>query len=150
MNRDDNVRTRLHGARGLPILGHARRASRWCKVIFTCGIGLAVATSFLGCGKADHTTTTATAPTTTTAPAANTVSVSMHDMKFSPGTVEVKQGGTVQWTNDDLVPHTATSPSFNSGTLSSGQTWKHTFTDAGTYPYICKLHPRMTGTVVVK
>ena len=30
--------------------------------------------------------------------------------------------------NDDLVSHTATSGAFDTGTIASGKTWRHTFT----------------------
>ena len=42
-----------------------------------------------------------------------------------------------------------TGKDFNSGTISVGATFQHTFAKAGTYPYSCKYHPRMKGTVVV-
>jgi plastocyanin len=37
-----------------------------------------------------------------------------------------------------------------SGTLSSGQTFSHTFDSQGLYNYFCALHPSMTGSVVVE
>jgi plastocyanin len=65
-------------------------------------------------------------------------------------TIEVKQGDVVEWKNDDLVPHTATSTSFDSGTIASGESWRHTFTNAGTFSYACTFHPAMKGVVNVK
>ncbi|HEU0144113.1 MAG TPA: plastocyanin/azurin family copper-binding protein, partial [Nitrososphaera sp.] len=80
---------------------------------------------------------------------------------FQPNTVQVQVGDTVTWTNDDSQPHTVTSgingqpdgrfdssPNFNP-LLASGQTFEHTFTEAGEYPYFCLLHPNMVGTVSV-
>jgi plastocyanin len=64
--------------------------------------------------------------------------------------LEVKKGDVVEWKNDDLIPHTATSPEFDSGALKSGQSWRHTFTKAGDFPYICTFHPQMKGVVIVK
>ncbi len=74
---------------------------------------------------------------------------------YLPATITVVLGvnSTVVWTNDDSVFHTvtATDGSFNSGTIFSGQTWSHTFTQPGTYSYyFCQYHPWMKGTVVVK
>ncbi len=74
---------------------------------------------------------------------------------YSPVTITVVIGvnNTVVWRNDDSVFHTvtATDRSFNSGTIYSGQTWSHTFTQTGTYGYyFCQYHPWMKGTVIVK
>jgi plastocyanin/outer membrane murein-binding lipoprotein Lpp len=68
-------------------------------------------------------------------------------------TVVVGVNNTVIWTNSDSVFHTvtATDGSFNSGTIFSGQSWSHTFTQRGTYSYyFCQYHPWMKGTVIVK
>ena len=82
------------------------------------------------------------------APAA--AQVSMRNLQFSPVTIEVKKGDVVEWKNDDLVPHTATSAAFDSGTIISGKSWRHTFTNAGKFSYICTFHPAMKGVMNVK
>ncbi len=53
-------------------------------------------------------------------------------------------------------PHTITSTiwpsgasSFDSGNMNWNATYKHTFTVADTYQYVCSYHPWMHGTVVV-
>jgi plastocyanin len=74
---------------------------------------------------------------------------------YSPATVRVVVGvnNSVVWTNNDTIFHTVTAidGSFNSGTIFSGQTWSHTFTQPGTYSYyFCQYHPWMKGTVIVK
>jgi plastocyanin len=76
--------------------------------------------------------------------------VAMKNMKFSPPAIEIKKGGTVEWTNEDITPHTATSPQFDSGSLASDKSWKHTFNEAGRFPYGCTFHPEMKGVVIVK
>lgn len=76
--------------------------------------------------------------------------VAMKNMKFFPATIEIKKGATVEWTNDDMTPHTATSAQFDSGSLASDKSWKHTFTEAGSFPYGCTFHPDMKGVLVVK
>ena len=78
------------------------------------------------------------------------VKVSMRNMQFSPKTLRVKKGTVVEWKNDDLVPHTATSSSFDSGSLGPGKSWRHMFTEAGQVRYVCTFHPTMTGVVIVK
>jgi len=74
----------------------------------------------------------------------------MRNVQFGPVTLEILKGEAVEWKNDDLVPHTATSPSFDSGALESGQSWRHTFTEIGSFPYACTFHPNMKGIVIVK
>jgi plastocyanin len=73
------------------------------------------------------------------------------DFKFSPGTTTVHVGDTITWTNSGPSPHTATANdgSFDTGNLNKGASASHTFTHAGTFAYICKIHPFMHGTVVV-
>jgi plastocyanin len=71
---------------------------------------------------------------------------------FSPRAVTVNAGDTVTWQFDGSR-HTVTSisgpgPSWTSGEQSAG-TFDHTFTQAGTYEYVCALHGNMSGTVVV-
>lgn len=102
------------------------------------------------------TNTNATAANTNTAASANTNtatsrSVTISGSAFSPATLTVTAGTTVTWTNNDSVSHTIADDDgiFTSGTLSRGQTYSHTYSDAGTFPYHCGIHPSMTGTVVV-
>ena len=55
------------------------------------------------------------------------------------------------WTNADSTQHTATAGdgSFDSGTLAQGETFSQTFETAGTFDYICKIHPNMKATITV-
>jgi plastocyanin len=79
--------------------------------------------------------------------------VSMKDIKFNPGSVTIKAGGKVTWTNDDSVGHDVTADDFESGSpggIDGGSTFSHTFKKAGTYNYVCSVHPGMKGTVKVK
>lgn len=66
--------------------------------------------------------------------------------------IEIKKGGTVKWINADLgSEHTVTADNgaFNSGEISTGLDFSHTFNTSGTFTYRCSLHPEMTGRVVV-
>lgn len=81
--------------------------------------------------------------------------VVMKDISFQPGTVTVAKGSTVTWKNEDSANHdvTADDGSFKSGDagdIASGQTFKHTFDEDGSFKYVCTVHPGMEGTVVVK
>ncbi len=84
--------------------------------------------------------------------AGDSSSVSIADNAFDPAQVTVSAGATVEWTNEDDVPHTVTfedEAAESSETLNQGDTHSATFDEAGEYPYICKIHPSMTGTVTV-
>ena len=84
---------------------------------------------------------------------------------FEPARLEVKAGTTVTWQQRDPGAHTATSGDveqgaagvtqrpdglFDSGPLSTDDSFQHTFDDPGTYPYFCSLHPAtMRGEIRV-
>ena len=79
------------------------------------------------------------------------VHVVIKNMKFEPSALEVKSGDVVEWKNEDITPHTATSaPLFDSGSIDSDKSWRHTFTEPGNFPYTCTFHPDMKATVTVK
>jgi plastocyanin len=77
--------------------------------------------------------------------------VHIRNFAFSPARLRIATGQSVRFVNDDQDAHTvtATSKAFNSGGLDTGDTWTHVFTKAGTYTYICVLHPYMHGSIVV-
>lgn len=99
------------------------------------------------------------ATTETTTPAANNnavaaTAVSISSFDYTPGTITVKVGATVTWTNNDDVNHTVTANTASanapdSKTFGKGETYSFTFDKAGTYAYHCQLHSSMQGTVVV-
>ncbi len=55
------------------------------------------------------------------------------------------------WTNEDGAAHRIKSDddSFNSEDLGQGDTFEHTFDAAGTFDYVCGIHPSMTGSITV-
>jgi len=77
--------------------------------------------------------------------------VHIKNFAFSPSTVTVKAGSTVVWTNDDSIQHDITfdGGGITSNAMNHNDTFSHTFTTAGTYHYICSIHPFMHGTVIV-
>lgn len=80
----------------------------------------------------------------------STAQVMIKNFAFDPGTVTVAKGGTVTWANQDSAVHTVKFGSNESPSLKKGQTYSKTFNDAGTFDYICGIHPAMKGKVVVK
>jgi len=80
-----------------------------------------------------------------------TDAVTIKNFAFSPATVTVTAGSTVVWTNADSIQHDITfdGGSIVSNVLNHNDTFSHTFPTAGTYHYICSIHPFMHGTVIV-
>jgi len=82
----------------------------------------------------------------------NDPEVKISNFTFDPASLEIPPGAKVTWTNHDDQPHTVTSTqkAFDSPPLDTDDHFSFTFAKPGEYPYYCKIHPRMTGTVVVK
>lgn len=80
------------------------------------------------------------------------VPVKIDNFSFGPADLTVQAGTTVQWTNHDDIPHTVVSTDgfFKSHALDTDESFSYKFDKAGTYPYFCSLHPKMTGKVVVQ
>jgi pentapeptide MXKDX repeat protein len=74
------------------------------------------------------------------------------DQCYMPSTVTVTVGGKVTWKNVDSAAHTATATdsSFDTSLVNAGASASNTFNTAGSYPYMCILHPWMKGTVNVQ
>jgi plastocyanin len=84
--------------------------------------------------------------------AVETNKVAIKDFDYAPGTITVKKGTTVTWTNEDSVAHTVTGENGgpDSELLDQGQSYSFTFNEAGTFEYFCKPHPNMVGSVIVE
>lgn len=120
---------------------------------------LAIASSLLlvsGCGsygnnQSGTTTNTPSASTKPQQPAvANATAINIQNFAFNPGTLTVKKGATVTWTNNDSAPHQIKSATFNSSQLSNGQSFSFTFNETGTFDYSCAIHPSMLGKIIVE
>ena len=82
--------------------------------------------------------------------AAATHSVEIGDGFFGPAALTVAVGDTVTWTNADDSPHTVTAAgAFDSGNVDAGATFSFTFTEAGTFTYVCQYHDEMVATITV-
>ena len=73
-----------------------------------------------------------------------------HFVERRPVPAELHPGDTIIWKNDDLFRHTATArdKSFDVE-LPSKTEVRMVVGAAGTVPFYCKLHPGMTGTLVI-
>jgi plastocyanin len=80
--------------------------------------------------------------------------VAIDNFSFTPATLTVAVGTTVKWTNRDDIPHTVVSTddprTFKSKVLDTDESFSFTFTKAGTFPYFCSIHPKMTAKVIVQ
>jgi plastocyanin len=78
--------------------------------------------------------------------------VSIRGFAYTPGTLRVARGQTVRWVNDDAAPHTVTAAngSFTSKQLAKGSVFTRRFARAGSYAYLCAVHPQMKARVVVR
>ena len=77
--------------------------------------------------------------------------VIIDNFTFSPTPLTVKAGTTVTWVNHDDIPHSIVCPTLNvhSHPMDTDETFACKFDKAGTYDYLCGLHPHMHGQVVV-
>ena len=82
---------------------------------------------------------------------AATPGVRIAHFRFGPAGETVRSGQTVEWRNTDVTLHNVRGHGFFSRAIAPGRTWSHRFAHAGTYTYVCTLHPsQMHGTVVVR
>ncbi len=78
--------------------------------------------------------------------------VGIVDFTYDPDPLTVAVGDTVTWTNEDDFAHTVTSKDegpLDSGDIDGGGTFEATFDTAGTFSYVCAIHPNMNGDVEV-
>jgi plastocyanin len=90
------------------------------------------------------------------AEAGETRAAAIELFQFQPKDVVVTAGTTVTWANGDGIEHSVTAGTpggetgdFDSGFLTKGGSFAHTFSAPGSYRYFCKRHPSMTATVTV-
>lgn len=87
-----------------------------------------------------------------TASAAASKAVTIKDFEFTPKSITVNVGDTVEWTNNGPTGHSATSDEsgqWDTGVLKKGASGSHTFNQAGTFKYHCTPHPNMKATITV-
>ena len=71
---------------------------------------------------------------------------------FRPASTTIQVGESVIWTNKDDEPHTVSSDTglFRSSALDTDETFTFRFDKPGIYHFICSIHPRMTGMIIVR
>lgn len=79
-----------------------------------------------------------------------TVGIDIVGFAFEDEMVEIFAGDRVRWINQDSALHTVSSDGeLDSGDLAKGDSYVHTFLEAGEFSYRCDYHPSMTGKIVV-
>ena len=114
-------------------------AIRWALVLFAA---LAVLAS---CGDSGDD---GASPAGDDTASASGTTVSVDDNFFEPEEIEVGVGDTVTWEWVGSQPHNVSADAFESELQTEG-TFEHSFEEAGTYDYVCTVHPGMEGTVEV-
>lgn len=103
-------------------------------------IGVAAALMVVGAGALPAAATT---PRTKT--------VKLGEYFYTPKTVQIRPGDRVRFVNVGKLPHTVKGGPIKPRQLDRGDTQTVRFRKAGTFRYVCTLHPtRMSGTVRVK
>jgi plastocyanin len=88
-------------------------------------------------------------PVAISAPPATIV---ISNFAYAPASLSVAPGTKITVVNQDRAPHTVTArdKSFDTGTIVGGQRGEFTAPSSpGTHPYICTIHPYMTGVLIV-
>jgi plastocyanin len=111
----------------------AARGWRWGLVLGACAAAL-------GFGRAFE------------ARAAAPAIVEINHFQFSPREITVEAGTVVEWTNHDQIVHNIIAPDvkLSSPGMDTGDHFDYTFAKPGDYPYLCGLHPHMTGVIHVR
>ena len=132
-----------------PVMSPAARPSRAMAILLaavTAVLGLAVSNGSAAAGTEVGDRTAAVS-----AILPNTVVIK--NFGFGPATMVVSPGTKITVVNQDKAPHTMTAvnKAFDTGTIPGGQSGVLTAPSTpGTYPYVCTIHPSMTGTLIVK
>jgi len=81
--------------------------------------------------------------------------IKIQNFSFAPKALTIKAGTEVTWVNDDEEPHNIVNVGqatrvFRSPGLDGTEKFSFVFEKAGEYDYICSIHPRMEGKIVVQ
>lgn len=84
-------------------------------------------------------------------PPPKVVQVVIDKASFGDTPPGVLTGDTIEWVNKDIFDHTATSKVGGwDVVIPAGKKARVVVKTAGVFEYLCRFHPNMTGTVVVK
>ena len=114
-------------------------------------VGIAI--PLVGCGGGGGTDSTSAATASSGAASSGAEAVTIADYTYKPAKIVVPAGTTIEFSNEDSTPHTATSKqsgAFETGSIDTGKSAKIVLEKPGTYAYFCAFHPFMKGTITVE
>ena len=78
--------------------------------------------------------------------------VTIRGFKFDPDSLSISAGDTVEWVNQDIVPHTSTARNahWSSPSIQPNDSWRTVLTIPGSERYGCQLHPAMQAKLEVR
>ena len=77
------------------------------------------------------------------------IEIKMAQVAYAPAQVSAHVGDTVEWTNDDIVAHTATARNGAWDVMVEPKgKGSVTLKSAGTIEYYCRFHPNMVGSII--
>ncbi|MFI9771658.1 cupredoxin domain-containing protein [Streptomyces sp. NPDC052415] len=110
--------------------------------------------TLVGCSASGGSAPSSPAPSTPSATSVSEERIVIKNFRFEPADLTVAPGAKVSVVNEDSAPHTVTAQAanaFDTSTIEGGQTTTFTApSTAGTYRYLCGIHPSMTGTLTVR
>ena len=81
---------------------------------------------------------------------AATIQIVMENLVISPAETSAKVGDTIEWTNKDVVAHTATADNGDFDVMLQPHTTGSSVPKkAGTVQYYCRFHPNMKATLKI-
>ena len=99
----------------------------------------------------------AAAPAPTDLRGKSAVEIDAKSNQWTPNDIIVDVGTKVTWRNTDPILHNLKKSAdavdfggtFGTDSLSPGATYSFTFTNVGSFPYVCTIHAGMTGKIQV-
>jgi plastocyanin len=81
---------------------------------------------------------------------AKVIHIDIEKLVFTPKAVTAEVGDTIEWTNHDIVAHTATADDKSwEVVLAPHATGSYVIGSAGVVGYFCRFHPNMRGKITV-
>jgi plastocyanin len=80
---------------------------------------------------------------------AETITVTVEKLVFSPADIEARVGDTIEWVNNDVLAHTATVKGSWDVMIPPKKSARLMLKKAESVEYFCRFHPNMKGRVTV-
>ena len=113
----------------------------------SCVLTLKIAKAKSYPAKSSTKTITLAIPPTTTTTAAPTRTITQSGFAFTPTSLSISIGQSVTFIVNSS--HDVTWRNGDPGRDATGAPYSRTFSSAGTYSFLCSIHPSMTGTITV-